>query len=82
MVLLITFGAYRGHTGVRQLARRMNGLLRDATFDYHELEVDGEIGFLRWSAHGADGVRDGRIVARTIHYGAEQDGHDSASPAR
>ena len=47
VVLLTSFGAYRGHTGIRQLARRMNRLAPDATFDYHELEIDGEIGFLR-----------------------------------
>jgi hypothetical protein len=60
----------------------MNRLAPDATY-YHELEVDGGIGLLRWSAHGADGTAlldGGRQLRgprrthhrRTIHYRAEQ----------
>lgn len=82
VVLLTSFGTYRGHDGVRTLARRMNDLARDASFDYHDVMLDGDVGFLRWSGTGSDGtrlvdgadsyvIRGGRIVAQTIHYRTE-----------
>lgn len=89
VALLTSFGTYRGHQGLRALARRMDDLAPDATFEYHVLHVDGDVGFLRWSGHGADGsrlldgadsylVRDGWIVAQTIHYRTESPEGDGA----
>lgn len=84
VVLLTSFGTYRGHAGVRALARRMNDLAPDASFDYGDLQVAGQVAFLRWNGRGSDGtaltdgadsyvVRDGRIVAQTIHYRVEEE---------
>jgi hypothetical protein len=82
VVLLTSFGTYRGHAGVRALTRRMNDLAPDASFDYGDLQVTGPVGFLRWNGRGSHGtalldgadsyvIRDGRIVAQTIHYRTE-----------
>ncbi len=52
--------------------------LPQATFQYRTRLVDGEMAFLEWTAQaegtevkdGADSflIRDGRILAQTIHY--------------
>lgn len=71
-------GIFRGHDGVREQYRRLQHDLRGARYQYLTRRVDGEVCFLEWAAHGDgarvdDGVdtlvvRDGRIVAQTIHY--------------
>lgn len=72
----------RGHDGVRTMARRMNDLAPDASFDYYDLQVVGHLEFLGWSGTGTDGtrlgdgadsytIRDGKIVAQTIHFRTE-----------
>ena len=53
-----------------------------ATFEYTAQLVEGEVAFLEWTAHsesvrmvdGADSffIRDGLVVAQTIHYTGEQ----------
>lgn len=78
VVMLTTFGVYRGHEGMRQLADLLWEQLPEMTFTYENFQVEGEVGFLEWSADskstyvkdGADSyvVRDGLIVAQTIHY--------------
>ncbi|MFD2512467.1 nuclear transport factor 2 family protein [Pontibacter locisalis] len=78
VVMLTTFGVYRGHEGMRELAKLLQEQLPEMTFDYENFQVEGEVGFLEWSADsknafvkdGADSyvVRDGLIVAQTIHY--------------
>jgi hypothetical protein len=78
LVVLTREGVCRGHGGLRRLADRLRKELPDSEFEYHALVVDGEIAFLEWSGRGGtayvdDGVdtyvvRDGRIVAQSIHY--------------
>lgn len=78
LVVLTASGVFRGHDGLRQLAQRLREELPEAVFEYKNLLVEGELGFLEWSARGSgaeveDGadsylIRDGRIVAQTIHY--------------
>lgn len=78
LVVLTGTGIYRGHDGLRQLARRLREELANASFEYHTRLVAGEMAFLEWTAHsesaevndGADSylIRDGRIIAQTIHY--------------
>jgi hypothetical protein len=78
LVVLTRHGVYRGHDGLRQLAERLRQELPDAVFEYRTRLVEGEIGFLEWSGRGdgaqvddgADSylIRDGKIVAQTIHY--------------
>lgn len=78
LVVLTASGVFKGHDGLRQLAQRLREELPDAVFEYKNLLVEGELGFLQWSAHGGgaeveDGadsylIRNGRIVGQTIHY--------------
>ena len=78
LVVLTGRGVYRGHDGLRQLAELLRNEFPEATFEYRTRLVEGEMGFLEWSGRsastqvddGADSylIRDGRIVAQTIHY--------------
>lgn len=78
LVVLTGRGIYRGHDGLRQLARLLNEELPNAGFEYRTRLVEGEMGFLEWAAHaegadvedGADSylIRGGLIIAQTIHY--------------
>lgn len=79
VVVLVGAGRYRGHDGVRQLARLLELQLPDPVFAYTTVLTAGEVAFLEWSARAADGstvddgadtfvIRDGQIWAQTIHY--------------
>lgn len=79
VVILSRWGADRGHDGMRRFADKLRRELPDMTFDYDEILVDGDFGFLEWRGHGSDGTRvcdgadsylvhDGRITAQSIHY--------------
>jgi hypothetical protein len=78
-VVLINRGTFRGHEGVRKLARMLEEELPEhRAFRYTYQAVAGRMAFLEWSyedAHvrvtdGADSylIEDGKIVAQTIHY--------------
>ncbi len=81
VVFLTGRGVFRGHAVARTLADMLAHELPGGTFEYVTRQVEGDVGFLEWtgrSAHarvrdGADSyvVRDGRIVAQTIHYTVE-----------
>ncbi|HXG67186.1 MAG TPA: nuclear transport factor 2 family protein [Blastocatellia bacterium] len=81
VVLLTGRGVYRGHDGVRRLARFLKQDFPDARYEYVTALVDGETAFLEWRAEssrarvrdGADSflIRNGKIVAQTIHYTPE-----------
>lgn len=78
LIVLIADGVFRGHDGLRQLGQRLRDELPDSTFEYKTQLVEGEVGFLEWTGRGGgfvveDGadsyvIRDGKIVAQTIHY--------------
>lgn len=78
VVLMTGTGVYRGRDGVRASAEELNHYLPEADFEYRTRLVEGEFAFLEWTGRspkgtvcdGADGfvIRDGRIVAQTIHY--------------
>lgn len=83
LVLLTADGAFGGHDGLRRLNRKLQRELPEATYTYHAQVVKGEVALLVWSVRsergrtrvrdGADTyvVREGRIVAQTIHYTVE-----------
>lgn len=84
VVLLTGRGVYRGHDGVRELNEiLMREVGKNAHFEYRTKLVDGEMAFLEWTTRsegagrkvedGADSylIRDGKIVAQTIHYTVE-----------
>ncbi len=74
-------GIRRGHDGLREQAENCNANFPTAHFHYGTQLVDGEVAFLERTAtaegtrvrDGADSylIRDGRIVAQTIHYTVE-----------
>ncbi len=78
VVLLTHEGTLHGHEGVRESGRLLHRQLPDGEYEYHNLLIEGEVGFLEWTGRGrgtdvCDGadsylVRDGKIVAQTIHY--------------
>ncbi|MFC0623296.1 YetF domain-containing protein [Kribbella deserti] len=79
VVLLSAEGVNRGHDGVRRLAGILHSYLdHNGEWSCVRLQIDGEIAVLQWRGTGPglrihDGVdtfvvRDGRIVAQTIHY--------------
>jgi DNA primase large subunit len=83
IVILTNRGTFRGHEGVRQLARMLiEELPEHSSFEYTYKAVEGKMGFLEWAYEdanvrvkdGADSylIEDGKIVAQTIHYTVEQ----------
>ena len=82
-VILTNRGVFRGHGGVRQLARMLaEELPEHRSFEYTYRAVAGRMGFLEWAYEdgrvsvrdGADSylIEHGKIVAQTIHYTVEQ----------
>ena len=73
----------RGHAGVREAARQLGAELPDAAYEYVTTHVEGEIGYLQWTAtargarveHGTDTfvIREGLIRAQTWYYRVEND---------
>jgi hypothetical protein len=78
VILLTSYGTFHGHEGLKNLMDILNKELPDGSFEYKNVLVEGEVGFLEWSGSsketkvedGADSyvIRDGRIIAQTIHY--------------
>lgn len=78
VVFLSQYGVHQGHEGAKYLYNQLSERLTDPTFEYENRLVEGEMGFLEWKAKarnavvedGADSylIRDGKIVAQTIHY--------------
>ncbi|MFD5226716.1 nuclear transport factor 2 family protein [Microbacterium sp. NPDC058342] len=78
IVMLTGSGIYRGLDGVRACAAELDRLLGSAVFVYRHTLIDGDYGYLEWTAEtgesqvgdGADSfvVRDGLIVMQTVHY--------------
>lgn len=81
VVVLWRDGVERGLAGLKRLADLLDDELPGARFTYVNRVVEGEVAFLEWTATAASGVvrdgadsfliRDGRIVAQTIHYTVE-----------
>ena len=83
IVILINRGTFRGHEGVRELARMLGEELPEhRAFEYTYRTVEGRVAFLEWAYEdanvrvrdGADSylIEEGKIVAQTIHYTVEQ----------
>ena len=78
VVVFMADGIYHGLDDVRRLARRLEEELPEAQFEYTTVLAEGEVGYLEWAADadgaavtdGADTfvIRDGKVVAQTIHY--------------
>lgn len=80
IVILSSFGVFRGHEGVRQSAAKLATALKKASFEYSHLLIEDEYAFLEWRGEGDDNivsdgvdsfvVRNDKIVLQTIHYSA------------
>jgi hypothetical protein len=78
VVLLTTYGVFRGHDGVRRGAALLQSQIGNAIVTCVTRIVDGDVAFLEWTARSGDVVvddgadtfviRKGRIVKKTIHY--------------
>jgi len=80
--MLCPDGVLRGHEGIRRLDRLLSRYHADGSFRCHRLLTAGEVAVLEWSGVGGrtdtlllEGmesfvVRDGLIVAQTVHYAA------------
>ncbi len=82
IVVLLNRGVFRGHDGVRELARMLaEELPEHRAFQYTHVSAEGRVGLLEWGYADAgvrvrDGVdsyvvEGGKIVAQTIHYTVE-----------
>jgi len=81
IIVLERRGIFRGHGGVRELARLLEQELPEAPYFYTNRLVEGRVAFLEWTAEaentrvrdGADSflIENGWIVAQTIHYTVE-----------
>lgn len=76
-------GVFHGKDGVRRNAAMLNDLLPDPEFSYDVVRSEGEIALLSWRATGTGGatscdgadtfvIRNGYIVAQTVHYSVRQ----------
>jgi hypothetical protein len=79
VVVLTRWGSFVGHDGIKELADRLADELPDVEFEYDVVLVERDFGFLAWRATASNGnrvddgadsyvIRDGRIVAQSIHY--------------
>lgn len=79
IVLMTTYGVFRGIDGIREKARLLKEQLPGGRWIYKNIQVEGELGFLEWTAEADNGARvedgadsyliqDGKIRAMTIHY--------------
>ena len=77
-LMLTGRGVFRGHDGVRELARQLYEEIPSGRWTYLSTQVAGRMAFLEWTVDagpyripdGADSylVEDGLIRAQTIHY--------------
>jgi SnoaL-like domain len=83
VVVLTGRGVFRGHEGVRELARQLMSEIPSGRWTYVTRLFEGPMAFLEWTVDegpfrirdGADSylVEDGKIRMQTIHYTVEDD---------
>jgi hypothetical protein len=83
VVLISLTGVRRGHQGVRDQAAELLDVMRGGEYRYRKVLVADDYGYLEWDAESDKGriskgsdsyvVRDGRLVAQTVHYYVERE---------
>lgn len=79
IVLMTSYGIFRGIEGLREKVQLLADQMPGGVWTYHNIMVEGELGFLEWSGvadngarveDGADSylIQDDKIRAMTIHY--------------
>lgn len=82
VIILSSFGVFRGHEGIEKSAAKLERDLPGAVFAYNHTQIEGNYALLEWSAElpdrrvcdGADSfvVDKGKIILQTIHYSVQQ----------
>ena len=82
VVLLSAEGVHRGHDGVRTLRSILDDYVPAGSYEYCQLEAEGEYGLLVWRAASEDVevhtgtdafvVREGLVRAQMIYYATER----------
>jgi hypothetical protein len=77
-VLLTNYGVFEGFEGIKQKIRLLQEHLPNASYEYKQILIHAEMGFLVWTADsdintvsdGADSylIRNGKVEVMTIHY--------------
>lgn len=85
VIILSSYGTFRGHEGVRDSAAKLKKAMGNAIFAYNHTMIEGDFAFLEWSGEsqqkkvsdGADSfvVKNGKIILQTIHYSPKQKSH-------
>ncbi len=80
VIILSSFGVFRGHAGVRESAAKLAAEIGDATFEYNHTIIETSCAFLEWTGESDKKiVRDGadtfvvsneKIVMQSIHFSA------------
>lgn len=78
VIILSSFGVFRGHTGVKMCSEKLSRDIEGAVFAYNHTQIEGDYAFLEWTAtlpskevrDGADSfvTQNGKIIMQTIHY--------------
>lgn len=78
VVIISGAAVYHGHDGVRRCRQELANQVPSARFAYLTQKAEGEAAMVEWQARGQDSevddgvesfiIRNGRIVAQTIHY--------------
>lgn len=79
IVLMTSYGIYRGIDGLKAKVDLLAEQMPGGVWTYHNIMVEGKLGFLEWSGVAENGARvedgadsylieDGKIRAMTIHY--------------
>jgi len=83
IIILSSYGIYKGHQGIRASSAELNRLLgSDAVFEYKRVLIEGNYAFLEWQADSKDKIiKDGvdsftiekeKIVFQAIHYTVQE----------
>ena len=82
VIILSSFGTFKGHDGVTLSANKLDRDIHGAKFTYNHTQIEGEYALLEWSAElpnktvtdGADSfvIKDGKIVLQTVHYSVKK----------
>lgn len=78
VIILSTYGTFKGHEGVRRSSAKLKELVGDVQYSYDKILIEGDYAYLEWSVEsqhisvhdGADSfvVKEGKIVFQTAHY--------------
>lgn len=82
IIILSSYGIYKGHEGIRASSAGLKKLVGNAVFEYRRVLIEENYAFLKWEAESeekevkdvADSftIEDGKIVFQAIHYTVQE----------